>query len=153
MKSQVIFMPISNCKWGVETTKFIWEMSNYGYGVIASTPIQIYIMLISGEPIYEGTRTTQVINPAIIVEVLSKLTLNYEKIDNFRSYRCIPELKEYIIINQYEYFVSPEYFRGRSYSGIHEQPKGLRADFSSKILPQQGIFPTLEMRSRIYSKS
>ena len=88
------------------------------------------IMLISGEPIYEGTGTTQVINPAIIIEVLSKSTLNYEKIDNFRSYRCIPELKEYIIINQYEYFVSPEYFRGRSYSGIHEQPKGLRADFS-----------------------
>ena len=48
--------------------------------------------------------------------------------------------------------VSPEYFGGKSYSRIHEESKGLRADFSSKIVAKQGIFPTLEMRSRIYSK-
>jgi len=70
---------------------------------------QIYtypdIMVIPGEPTYQGTGTTQVINPLMIVEVLSKSTINYDKTDKFRFYRSIPELKEYIMINQYEYFI------------------------------------------------
>ena len=70
---------------------------------------QIYtypdIMVIQGEPIYEGNGTTQVTNPLLIVEVLSKSTINYDKTDKFRFYRSLPELKEYIMINQYEYFI------------------------------------------------
>ena len=70
---------------------------------------QIYtypdIMVIQGEPKYQGTGTTQVTNPLIIVEVLSKSTINYDQTDKFRFYRSLPELKEYIMINQYEYFI------------------------------------------------
>ncbi len=70
---------------------------------------QIYtypnIMVIQGEPTYQGTGTTQVTNPLMIVEVLSKSTINYDKTDKFRFYSSLPELKEYIMINQYEYFV------------------------------------------------
>ena len=70
---------------------------------------QIYtypdIMVIQGEPTYQGTGTTQVTNPLMIVEVLSKSTINYDKTDKFRFYRSLPELKEYIMINQYEYFI------------------------------------------------
>lgn len=70
---------------------------------------QIYtypdIMVIQGEPIYQGTGTTQVTNPLMIVEVLSKSTINYDQTDKFRFYRSLPELKEYIMINQYEYFI------------------------------------------------
>ena len=58
---------------------------------------QIYtypdIMVIQGEPIYEGNGTTQVTNPLLIVEVLSKSTINYDKPDKFRFYRSLPELK------------------------------------------------------------
>ena len=70
---------------------------------------QIYtypdIMVIQGEPTYQGTGITQVTNPLMIVEVLSKSTINYDKTDKFRFYRSLPELKEYIMINQYEYFI------------------------------------------------
>jgi len=70
---------------------------------------QIYtypdIMVIQGEPTYQGNGTTQVTNPLMIVEVLSKSTINYDKPDKFRFYRSLPELKEYIMINQYEYFI------------------------------------------------
>ena len=70
---------------------------------------QIYtypdIMVIQGEPTYQGTGTTQVTNPLMIVEVLSKSTINYDRTDKFRFYRSLPELKEYIMINQYEYFI------------------------------------------------
>ncbi|AVH64765.1 Uma2 family endonuclease [Nostoc sp. 'Peltigera membranacea cyanobiont' N6] len=69
--------------------------------------IYIYpdVMVISGKPIYEGNGTTQVTNPSIIVEVLSNSTQNYDRTNKFRFYRSIPELQEYIMIDQYEYLV------------------------------------------------
>jgi len=70
---------------------------------------QIYtypdVMVIQGEPIYEGTGTTKVTNPLMIVEVLSNSTENHDRTNKFRFYRSIRTLQEYIIINQYEYFV------------------------------------------------
>ncbi|GAX38968.1 transposase [Nodularia sp. NIES-3585] len=36
----------------------------------------------------------------------------------------------------------PSILRGKSYSRTHEQPKGLRTDFSRIIDPKEGIFPT-----------
>ncbi len=63
------------------------------------------VMVIQGEPAYEGTGTTTVTNPLIITEVLSKSTKNYDQSDKFRFYRSIPEFREYILIDQYSFFV------------------------------------------------
>lgn len=63
------------------------------------------IMVIQGTPIYEGAGTTTVTNPLLIVEVLSKSTTNYDHGDKFRYYRSIPELREYILIDQYSFYV------------------------------------------------
>jgi Uma2 family endonuclease len=63
------------------------------------------IMVIQGEPIYTGASTTTVMNPLLIAEVLSKSTSNYDQSDKFMYYRSIPEFKEYILINQYQYHV------------------------------------------------
>jgi Uma2 family endonuclease len=63
------------------------------------------VMVIAGEPIYTGTGTTTVMNPSLIVEVLSKSTKNYDLGDKFIYYRSIPEFKEYILIDQTKYHV------------------------------------------------
>ncbi len=63
------------------------------------------VMVIEGEPIYEGNRKTVVTNPALIVEVLSKSTKNYDQGDKFLYYRSIQEFKEYILIEQERYYV------------------------------------------------
>ena len=63
------------------------------------------VMVIQGEPAYEGTGTTTVTNPLMIAEVLSKSTKNYDQSDKFRFYRSIPEFREYILIDQYSFFV------------------------------------------------
>jgi Uma2 family endonuclease len=60
------------------------------------------IMVIEGEPVYEGTGTTTVTNPSLIVEVLSKSTKNYDQGDKFDYYRSIGEFREYILIDQYK---------------------------------------------------
>lgn len=63
------------------------------------------VMVIQGEAEYTGISSTTVMNPCLIVEVLSKSTQNYDQGDKFLYYRSIPELKEYILIDQYEYRV------------------------------------------------
>jgi Uma2 family endonuclease len=63
------------------------------------------VMVIQGEPLYTGTGTTIVMNPLLIVEVLSKSTKNYDQGDKFLYYRSIPEFKEYILIDQTRYHV------------------------------------------------
>ncbi|MGK7925651.1 MAG: Uma2 family endonuclease, partial [Spirulina sp.] len=55
--------------------------------------------------IYEGKGKTTIVNPAIIVEVLSNSTRNYDQGDKFDYYRSIPEFEEYILIDQYRFHV------------------------------------------------
>ena len=63
------------------------------------------VMIIQGEPIYATENNTTVMNPLLIAEVSSKSTSNYDQSDKFMYYRSIPEFKEYILINQYQYHV------------------------------------------------
>ena len=63
------------------------------------------VMVIQGEPIYTGMATTTVMNPLLIVEVLSKSTKNYDLGEKFIYYRAIPEFNEYILIDQTKYHV------------------------------------------------
>jgi len=64
------------------------------------------VMLIDGTPVFEGDRRTTVINPSLIVEVLSNSTKNYDKGEKFDYYRSIPEFKEYILVEQYQPYVA-----------------------------------------------
>lgn len=63
------------------------------------------VMVVKGKPIYEGTGTTTIINPLLIVEVLSNSTKNYDKTDKFKYYRSISGFQEYITIDQYSFAV------------------------------------------------
>ncbi len=58
------------------------------------------IMVIKGQPTYEGKGTTTVTNPCLIGEVLSKSTQNYHQGDKFRFYRSLPTFQEYILMAQ-----------------------------------------------------
>ncbi|HIK08728.1 MAG TPA: Uma2 family endonuclease [Oscillatoriaceae cyanobacterium M33_DOE_052] len=64
------------------------------------------VMVIRGNPVYEGKGKTTVTNPLLIVEVLSSSTRNYDKGDKFDFYRSLPEFKEYILIDQTKYYVA-----------------------------------------------
>lgn len=59
------------------------------------------VFLIQGQPVFQERRTDTVINPCLIVEVLSKSTKDCDRTDKFRYYRSIAELQEYVLINQY----------------------------------------------------
>ncbi len=63
------------------------------------------VMVISGEPVFNDGRNDEILNPSLIVEVLSKSTQEYDKGDKFRFYRSIPEFSEYLLVSQYEFYV------------------------------------------------
>lgn len=63
------------------------------------------LLVTNGKPILQHNRNDTVINPLLIVEVLSKSTKNYDRGDKFDYYRSIPEFAEYILVDQYRYDV------------------------------------------------
>jgi Uma2 family endonuclease len=60
------------------------------------------VMVIEGEPEQYDNRTDTLLNPRLIIEVLSKSTEDYDQGDKFKFYRSIPDLQEYLLISQYE---------------------------------------------------
>ncbi len=67
------------------------------------------VMVIAGNPVFNDNRTDEILNPCLIVEVLSKSTEGYDRGDKFLYYRSIPEFREYLLVSQGEYFI--EHYR------------------------------------------
>jgi Uma2 family endonuclease len=72
------------------------------------------VMVFDGEPQLNGDvydkpqehlRTDEVLNPILIVEVLSPSTADYDRQHKFRMYRSIPSFSEYLLVEQDEPFV------------------------------------------------
>jgi Uma2 family endonuclease len=61
------------------------------------------VMMIKGEPHFTNEKQTAVTNPCLIAEILSDSTEGFDKNQKFAFYRTIPELKEYILIDQSTY--------------------------------------------------
>jgi Uma2 family endonuclease len=58
------------------------------------------VMVICGEPEVAGDRQDIVLNPVVLIEVLSKKTQAYDRGEKFASYRTIPSLREYLTVAQ-----------------------------------------------------
>ena len=63
------------------------------------------VFVIQAQPIFQERRTDTVMNPCLIIEVLSKSTQDHDKTDKFRYYRSIPEFQEYLLVSQYENYI------------------------------------------------
>lgn len=59
------------------------------------------LQVICGPPEFMADRTDTVINPILIIEVLSKSTAGYDHTDKFHAYWRLPTLREYIMVDQY----------------------------------------------------
>lgn len=63
------------------------------------------VMVIATPVVYVEGRRDTIINPQIIVEVLSRSTESYDRGQKFEYYRRVNSLREYILIDQYRYYV------------------------------------------------
>ncbi|MCP2732493.1 Uma2 family endonuclease [Limnofasciculus baicalensis] len=76
----------------------IW-IPSFNHGTYAD------VFVIDGEPEFHGERTDEILNPLLIVEVLSPSTEAYDRGEKFRKYRSLPSFREYLIVSQIEPYV------------------------------------------------
>ena len=57
------------------------------------------VVVVEGKPYYEDDHKDIVMNPKLIIEVLSNSTESFDRGDKFKSYRQIKSLTEYILID------------------------------------------------------
>jgi len=69
---------------------------------VAVTGLYTYpdISVVCGRTELADESTDTLLNPALIIEILSKTTAGYDRGEKFSQYRRIPTLKEYLLISQ-----------------------------------------------------
>jgi Uma2 family endonuclease len=60
------------------------------------------VFIIQGEPQFQENRKDIILNPSVIIEVLSRSTSDYDRGDKFKFYRSIPAFQEYWLVDQYQ---------------------------------------------------
>jgi Uma2 family endonuclease len=86
------------------------ENNNLNYDIIGSglkIRIEAYdcvvypdAAVICEKPIFYQERKDTIVNPLIIVEVLSESTYKFDRTDKFQFYRSLESFKEYVLIHQ-----------------------------------------------------
>lgn len=64
------------------------------------------VVVVCGEPRFEDAEVDTLLNPVLLVEVLSKSTEAYDRVVKFNYYRTLESLSEYLLISQDEYHVT-----------------------------------------------
>ncbi|MEG5057316.1 Uma2 family endonuclease [Microcoleus sp. A2-C5] len=67
------------------------------------------MMIVNGEPELNGDRTDEILNPLLIVEVLSPSTEAYDRGEKFRKYRSLASFCEYLLVSQTEPYIEQYY--------------------------------------------
>ncbi|WP_428657453.1 Uma2 family endonuclease [Runella sp.] len=57
------------------------------------------LVVVCGKPEFSDIQTNSLLNPVLIVEVLSQSTANYDRGEKFELYRDIPTFREYLLID------------------------------------------------------
>ncbi len=94
------------------------------------------VMVVEGELVCTPGRKDEIVNPVLIVEVLSKSTKDFDKDDKFRLYRSIPEFREYVLVNQSEFLVT-QYIKNESNDWLFREYEGESAIVSFAALEVQ----------------
>jgi len=92
-------------------------------------------LVVCGGPQFdpEDKNRTTLINPKVIVEVLSNSTESYDRGNKFRLYRNIPSLEEYVLVSQREPLVEV-FIRQLDGSWLQKVFEGLAAGVEFKSL-------------------
>lgn len=78
------------------------------------------ISIICGETITLDNDQYNVLNPAVIIEVLSPATRNYDRGTKFTLYRDIPSLKEYILVDSESIKIEAYYINQQQHWELQE---------------------------------
>jgi Uma2 family endonuclease len=97
------------------------------------------VSVVCGEDQMEGERDDILLNPTVVVEVLSDARESYDRGKKFQLYRQLPSLREYLLVNQHKPHVE-QFVRQESGDWLLRDVAGLE---SKLTLPSAGI--TIDM--------
>ncbi len=82
--------------------------------LISQTGLYTYpdVSVVCSEPIFRDEKQDTLLNPTVIIEVLSPTTESYDRGKKFEHYRRLASLREYVIVAQNEVFVEHYVRRG-----------------------------------------
>ena len=58
------------------------------------------VVVVCGKPRFEDQHVDTLLNPTVIIEVLSDSTENYDRGEKFAHYRALPSLSDYLLVAQ-----------------------------------------------------
>jgi Uma2 family endonuclease len=69
---------------------------------VVSTGLFTYpdVMVVCGQTLFDDEQQDTLLNPSIIIEVLSKSTEGYDRGEKFAHYRKVPSLTDYLLVSQ-----------------------------------------------------
>jgi Uma2 family endonuclease len=69
---------------------------------VSETGLYTYpdLMALCGEPLFDDDQRDTLLNPRVIVEVLSDGTERYDRGDKFAHYRRLASLRDYLLVSQ-----------------------------------------------------
>jgi len=85
------------------------------------------VVVACGELVFEGEEPDTLLNPTLIVEVLSASTEAYDRGNKFKHYRQIPSLQEYVLVSQEQPQVERFVRRGDGEEWVWSAVTGLEA--------------------------
>jgi Uma2 family endonuclease len=104
---------------------------------IAISAIDIYtfpdVSLVCGQPQHEENRRDILLNPKVVIEVLSPSTERYERGQKFHQYQHIPSLDAYILVAQ-ELPLIEQYVRHSEQEWLYSAARGLDATLALPTL-------------------
>ena len=78
------------------------------------------VVVVCGEPEFANEDVDTLLNPVLLIEVLSESTEDYDRGMKFKQYRQLPSLKEYLVVSQTEPLIEHFVRRGDTYWELSE---------------------------------
>ncbi len=74
---------------------------------ISPTGLYTYpdVVIVCGEPAFDDEQKDTLLNPTVLVEILSKSTTNYDRGEKFEHYRRLNSLKAYLVVAQNKHHI------------------------------------------------
>lgn len=98
---------------------------------IITTGLYTYpdLVVVCGEPEFEDAEVDTLLNPTVLMEVLSESTEDYDRGRKLTHYRKIPSLREYLLISQEEHLIE-QFLRQSDGRWLLSEFRGLEATVS-----------------------
>jgi len=112
---------------------------------VPELPAYLYpdVVIVCGQPQFEDEQKDNLLNPTVVIEVLSPSTEAFDRGEKFATYQRIPTLREYLLVAQDRTYVE-QFIRqpnGQWSCRVYDQPEQSVALLGGTVsLPLQGIY-------------